>query len=508
MINFTEEQQQQLNYLGISSNVVAKQIESFKNSFPFLPITQPAKIGDGILKLSEPELAFFVTLYEKEIENKSVLKFVPASGAASRMFKELFAFVEAGSNNIEGNTYISEFIKNIRQFAFYELLEKRFGALGANLEDKLNEGAYVEIIELLISEKGLNYGGLPKGLLQFHKYADGSRTALEEHFAEGAMYAVGKNRTVNLHFTVAPEHQRLFEAKVAEIKSIFEDKYQVNYQVSYSQQLKSTDTIAVTKNNEPFIEGNGTILFRPAGHGALLANLNALDADIIFIKNIDNVVPDQLKEMTALYKKAIGGVLLDIQTNVHSFQARLKEEGLTDTISAAKDFIENNLFIRLPLSFASKKPEEQTAYLLELLNRPIRICGMVENTGEPGGGPFYVQNSNGSVALQIAETSQLDLDNTTVKEHLKEASHFNPVDLVCAVKDVDNKPFNLISYRDDKTGFITNKSKEGRELKAQELPGLWNGAMANWITLFVEVPLITFNPVKTVNDLLRAEHQG
>ncbi len=507
MIDFSNLQLKQLQRLSISTSIVQNQIEKFKNGFPFLPINRPAIIGDGIMQLAEPDLAKFIALYENEIRTKSVVKFVPASGAASRMFKELFSFVESENNSIEDNKYISKFIEHVSSFAFYKLLANSFIKKEKNLNKLLQEKKHVEVINELISTDGLDYGGLPKGLLKFHTYDKEIRTSLEEHFAEGALYAVGTDNMVNLHFTVAPEHQQLFENKVAEVKPIFENKFGVKYNVTYSQQLKSTDTIAVIMDNAPFVEEDGLILFRPAGHGALLENLNSLKVDLVFIKNIDNVVPDRLKETTVRYKKAIGGVLLSVQQKVKNALILLNEKDTLKSIIDIKNFIEQELNITFNNDFKSYTIAEQTDYLKRILNRPIRVCGMVENTGEPGGGPFYVDNPDGSISLQIGEASQLDLTNEEVNNSLKNASHFNPVDLVCAITDSKGKPFNLLDYRDDDTGFITIKSKNGRDLKAQELPGLWNGAMANWITLFVEVPQITFNPVKTVNDLLREEHQ-
>jgi len=507
MTEFTNIQQEQVQRLGISPSVVQHQLKNFIDGFPFLSINRPAIINDGIIKLSDSDLDNYISHYDTLILHKSVLKFVPASGAASRMFKELFAFVDNGSNSIENNEFISKFIHTLSSFAFYDLLNRNLANKGEDLNKLLSDGHYLKIVNEVIGTDHLNFGGLPKGLLPFHAYKEEVRTSLEEHFAEGAMYAKSKGNIVNLHFTVAPEHQLLFEEKVAQTQAKLEAKFGVTYHVSYSQQLKSTDTLAVTLDNKPFVEADGSLLFRPAGHGALLENLNTLDADLIFIKNIDNVVPDGLKSTTVDYKKALAGILLTIQKKVHDKLNDLTNKLNQETIESAKLFIQNELFFKLPPNLNSKNSDEQLKYLISILNRPIRVCGMVENKGEPGGGPFFVDNSDGSISLQIAETSQLDLSKSNITQKLEASTHFNPVDLVCAVNDINGKPFNLMDYRDDNTGFITHKSKDGRELKAQELPGLWNGAMANWITLFVEVPLITFNPVKTVNDLLKPTHQ-
>src|SRR5690606_16326428 len=347
----------------------------------------------------------------------------------------------------------------------------------------------------------------PKGLLKFHSYDQGNRTPTEEHFVEGADYGVGANNTVRLHFTVSPEHQEKFEKHIGEIKPHFEQKYGVQFEVSFSQQKKSTDTIAVNMDNTPFLEENGEILFRPAGHGALLENLNDIDADIVFIKNIDNVVPDSIKSTTTTYKKAIGGVLFEVQKKVFQALAAVAAEVNETTLAAAEQVFEQAMGTKLAPAYASLSLEEKAKYLFDKLNRAIRVCGMVENTGEPGGGPFWVQEEDGSLSLQIAETAQLNLEDEFQKKLFESSTHFNPTDLVCGIKDYKGNKFDLLQFRDPKTGFITQKSKSGKPLKAQELPGLWNGSMSNWNSIFVEVPLITFNPVKTINDLLREVHQ-
>lgn len=492
---------------GMSLSNVKEQLKNFKEGFPFLPIVEAATIGNGIKLLTDTEISYFQDTYPSKTASKKIIKFVPASGAASRMFKDLFSFLE-GDGDISKSTFVQKFIQNIDRFAFYDDLDKSLKEAGSSLSKALSNKQYQLIIGHLLNDNGLGYGQLPKGLLKFHHYADHDRTPTYEHFIEGVMYALGSGNMVRLHFTVSPEHEDKFKAEVAMVKPKLEKEFGVKFDVSYSQQKKSTDTIAVDMDNQPFFEDDGSILFRPAGHGALLENLNDIDGDIIFIKNIDNVVPDRLKNTTKDYKIAIGGLLLEIQEKVFGAIKRLEADNNASAIEIGEKVITEVLGGKLPEGYAARSEKDKGDYLLSKLNRPIRVCGMVKNTGEPGGGPFWVRDDDGSLSLQIAETAQIDLSNHKQKEILQASTHFNPVDLVCATKNYKGEKFDLLGYRDMRTGFITEKSKSGRDLKAQELPGLWNGSMADWNTVFVEVPLITFNPVKTVNDLLRDEHQG
>ena len=368
------------------------------------------------------------------------------------------------------------------------------------------EGDYKAVVAALLEAAGLNYGALPKGLLKFHRYEDGSRTPLEEHLVEGALYAANKNGKVNVHFTVSPEHRRLFENLVADKAVVYAKKYGVDYNVTFSEQKPCTDTVAADMNNQPFRD-NGKLLFRPGGHGALIENLNDLDADIIFIKNIDNVVPDKLKGDTVLYKKLIAGVLVALQQKAFAYLELLDSGRYThEQVLEILQFLQKKLFCKNPET-KNLEDAELVLYLKEKLNRPMRVCGMVKNVGEPGGGPFLAYNSDGTISLQILESSQIDMDDPEKKEMFEKGTHFNPVDLVCAVRDYKGHKFNLVNFVDKATGFISYKSKNGKDLKALELPGLWNGAMSDWNTVFVEVSLSTFNPVKTVNDLLREQHQ-
>ena len=399
------------------------------------------------------------------------------------------------------------FFEQIEKFAFYNDLnaacEKAFEK---NIPALMAEGDYKAVVAALLEAAGLNYGALPKGLLKFHRYEDGSRTPLEEHLVEGALYAANKNGKVNVHFTVSPEHRRLFENLVADKAAVYAKKYGVDYNVTFSEQKPCTDTIAADMNNQPFRD-NGKLLFRPGGHGALIENLNDLDADIIFIKNIDNVVPDKLKGDTVLYKKLIAGVLVVLQQKAFAYLELLDSGRYThEQVLEILQFLQKKLFCKNPET-KNLEDAELVLYLKEKLNRPMRVCGMVKNVGEPGGGPFLAYNSDGTISLQILESSQIDMDDPEKKEMFEKGTHFNPVDLVCAVRDYKGHKFDLVNFVDKATGFISYKSKNGKDLKALELPGLWNGAMSDWNTVFVEVSLSTFNPVKTVNDLLREQHQ-
>ncbi|MES2794953.1 MAG: DUF4301 family protein [Bacteroidota bacterium] len=489
---FSEKNKIQIESQGSTISKVEKQIQYFVEGFPYMPLKRAAIIGDGIVRLSDRQIDSYKELYTEKSATLKIVKFVPASGAASRMFKSLFAALEEG----KFDKSVDQFFERLEEFAFAEELKKI-----ANNEDKAT------ILKSLLTDEGLGYGSLPKGLLAFHQYPEGSRTPVEEHLVEGANYA-NSNGKVYLHLTVSPEHKSKFQDLLASKLGYYEKLYNLSFDISYSEQKSSTDTIAVNLDNTPFLEADGSLLFRPAGHGALLENLNEIEADIIFIKNIDNVVPDRIKEETFSYKKALAGLILEIQSKVFGYLNILKYGSPTlSEIDEIDLYLQKTLCIEAPNGLLDKSSQEQAHYYFDKLNRPIRICGMVKNQGEPGGGPFWCKNSDGTSSLQVVESAQVDLKDPAQKEIFTNSTHFNPVDLVCATKDFEGNKFNLMNYSDPKTGFNTEKSKDGKSLKAQELPGLWNGSMADWNTIFVEVPLITFNPVKTINDLLREEHQ-
>ncbi|MEQ8239531.1 MAG: DUF4301 family protein [Cyclobacteriaceae bacterium] len=500
----------QIKQHQLTTDLIDYQLDKFKNGFPPTSLFAPSLENSGLQKLNEAEIESILADYDHLTKGHDLLKFVPASGAATRMFKSLFSFMSDYSGTDEdyekmiadqSSGSIFTFFKNLEKFAFYEDLKSAYSGPDS-LEEAHVKREYIKILETLLSEKGLDYGSLPKGLLRFHKYENENRTPVEEHIVEGAQYAKQADGTVQLHFTVSPDHMEKFKSHIEEVRGKYESKYDVKLSVSYSIQKSSTDTIAVDMDNEPFRNEDGSILFRPAGHGALLENLNDISADVVFIKNIDNVVPDHMKAETIKYKKVIGGLLLKYKEQIHEMYHSLEKDG---DLEAAVQLLEK-VGLKPSDSYASMSDEEKRTYLKSKLNRPIRVCGMVKSEGDPGGGPFWVKSEDGSITLQIVETAQIDLTDENQKKVFNEATHFNPADIVCYLKDVEGNEFDLMNYRDPDTGFVTKKSKDGQDLKAQELPGLWNGSMADWNTVFVEIPVITFNPVKSVNDLLKPEH--
>ena len=477
---FSKEDLQQINQHGLSLQQVEQQIENFRKGFPFLKVVRAAAAGDGVLVLDDKAVEAAVARYESQVDKLKVVKFVPASGAATRMFKELFEFVNEGKRG-KG---IDTLLDNIEKFAFWPELSQYL------VPDSSDE----EIVEAIVKQ-GLNYGSKPKGLVTFHSYAEGNRKAVEEHLVEGAEYARSGDE-VFIHFTVSAEHMGGFWDVLGATQPYYEEHFGVKYNISFSVQKSSTDTIAVNPDNTPFRTDDGELLFRPAGHGALIENLNDIEADIIFVKNIDNVTTEARRGDTIKYKKALAGLLLDLQKQASAYLKAL-EQGEADKVAVA-EFVEQKLCVKLPATYDAE-------LLKNLLNRPIRVCGVVRNQGEPGGGPFWVAAEDGTESLQIAESSQIAPEDMHL---MKSATHFNPVDLVCGVKSADGGKYDLTKYTDPETGFISQKSSGGRDLRAQELPGLWNGAMAKWNTVLVEVPITTFSPVKVVQDLLRPEHQS
>lgn len=493
---------------GITEKQIKEQLENFKKGFPFLQLEAAASVEKGIMTPDENEMKKYLTSWENyKKDDKVIVKFVPASGAASRMFKNMFEFLGAEYNEPKSD-FEKKFFDHIHDFAFYNDLDSVcMDNTGKSIDALVLEGRYKEIVANLLESAGLNYGALPKGLLKFHRYSDGVRTPLEEHLVEGALYASSGTGKVNVHFTVSTEHRELFEKLVADKVSAYAKKYGVEYNVSFSEQKPSTDTLAADMENNPFRDNDGNLVFRPGGHGALIENLNDLSADVIFIKNIDNVVPDRLKGETVTYKNLIAGILVTLQQKAFEYLNILYSgKYTTEQVEEIIRFVQQKLFCRKN-DIKDMEDADLVIYLRNKLNRPIRVCGMVKNVGEPGGGPFLAFNQDGTVSLQILESSQIDMNDAEKKKMFENGTHFNPVDLVCAVRDYKGDKYDLTKYVDKSTGFISYKSKNGKELKALELPGLWNGAMSDWNTIFVEVPLATFNPVKTVNDLLRDQHQ-
>lgn len=493
---------------GISEKQIEEQLTCFVKGFPFLEIAASASVEKGIMVISQEKQVAYMDAWDAYLaKNKKIVKFVPASGAASRMFKNLYEFLSATYNE-PTNAFEKKFFEDIERFAFYETLNATCLANEEkDIPSLIATGNYKAVVSNLLDEKGMNYGQLPKGLLLFHSYPQKVRTAMEEHLAEGAMYAKNNAGEVNIHFTVSPEHKAFFEQLVAEKTCEYEEKFSVKYDISFSAQKPSTDTVAADMENNPFRDKNDNLLFRPGGHGALIENLNDMDADVVFVKNIDNVVPDSFKCSTVIFKKVIAGVLVTLQERIFKYLTLINGGKYShDQVEEMIHFLQNDLCIKNPET-KILEDSELIVYIKNKLLRPLRVCGMVKNVGEPGGGPFLAVNPDGTISLQILESSQIDLHDPAKKAMFEQGTHFNPVDLVCALKNYKGEKFNLPDYVDKNTGFISYKSKDGRELKALELPGLWNGAMSDWNTIFVEVPVETFNPVKTVNDLLRPEHQ-
>lgn len=505
---FTNEDKELLQKKGISESQIEVQLKNFEQGFPFLKLRAAASVGNGIIAPTNEEAEKYITIWNNyKAEGHGITKFVPASGAASRMFKNMFEFLTA-DYDVPNTDFEKTFFAEIHKFAFFDALNDAcFLNEGEGVDALIEEGEYKAIVANMLKEEGLNYGQLPKGLLQFHSYEDCARTPVEEHLVEAALYASSQGEA-DVHFTVSTEHRELFQELIDRVLPETSSKYKINYHVSMSEQKPSTDTIAANMDNTPFRTEDGKLLFRPGGHGALIENLNDLQSDVVFIKNIDNVVPDRLKDDTVFWKQVIAGVLVGVQKQTFAYLNLLDSGKFThDDLEEIIRFVRHTLNADVP-GLKDLNDTELHIFLKNKLNRPIRVCGVVKNVGEPGGGPFLAYNPDGSVSLQILESSQIDQNNPEYMKMFTQGTHFNPVDLVCAIRNYKGEKFNLPDYVDPATGFISYKSKGGKELKALELPGLWNGAMSNWSTLMVEVPLSTFNPVKTVNDLLRPQHQA
>ncbi|MBO6117937.1 MAG: DUF4301 family protein [Bacteroidales bacterium] len=511
-MEFTKSDLSQLKSRGISQSEAQQQTENFINGFPYIYLQEAATVRKGIRVYDAKQTAEFVKLFEDNKDKYSIMKFVPASGAATRMMKDLYTFLNEYKD--EQSTPLSDFptaeqtINNIEKFAFYGELSQCMARQSLSVEDCINNKDYKTIIEFILTDKGLNYGKYPKAWILFHKSEDGKQavTAFEQHLEEAYFYTCSANQA-NVHFTVTEEHLQGFEELKRKCVPVYEQKYGIKYNVDFSFQKHSTDTLAVNTDNTLFRDTDGHLLFRPSGHGALISNLNDLDADIIFIKNIDNI-SSQYMQSTVFHKELLAGVLIGLKQKIGSMMNKLKQRGLTkqDLVCIAQTI---NRHLQIPNMKNHTEFPTLTAYkhyLMDLINRPLRVCGMVRNTGEPGGGPFYTENMYG-VSLQIVEKAQVNINNPKQRNIFMSATHFNPVDLVVSIKDWQGKKFDLLKYIDASTGFISEKSYQGQTIKAMERPGLWNGAMADWLTVFVEVPLETFNPVKTLNDLLKKAHQ-
>lgn len=515
-MKFSKEDIKQIEDYGLTEKIVNNQISQFKNGVNYSNIHSAATIGDGILETSYLEVDDYVKLYDTERDSISIVKFVPASGAATRMFKFLFDFLKEYNPILQSlNAYINRnalrdlplFLIALEKFPFYEAVLKQLEKTNvdyANLNP--NQKAHV-FVKAMLEENQLDFGSYPKGLFPFHKYNNDISTAFEEHLFEMAFYG-SRKKPLKVHFTISEKHKDKFTLEFKRIEERIEKITGFQYDISFSYQHQSTDTIALAKDNEPFRNEDESLYFRPSGHGALLKNLNAIDADIIFINNIDNVVVKHYKAEIAKYKKLLAGILLKNKASVFGYLRSLKSDELSEEdLNEIGDFLSNNLNFSLSEEFEKYSHKYKIEYLIDALNRPIRVCGMVKNEGEPGGGPFWVKDESGRLSLQIVESAQVDKKNKEQKRILANATHFNPVDIVCSTKDYEGNIFDLQKSVNHRAAFITMKTKVGKDVKALELPGLWNGSMAYWNSIFVEVPVSTFNPVKTINDLLKPSHQ-
>ncbi|MGA1226046.1 MAG: DUF4301 family protein [Tamlana sp.] len=513
---FSEKDINQIQDLGITIDKVNEQIERLKDGMSYSNLVAAATIGKGIEKYEKDEIQNFIELYEAKRNNLSLVKFVPASGAATRMFKFLFQFLKSfkpANESVQeyadrkNDTLIENFLSNLKSFPFYNLVLSEVKSVNPNFDSLPENEKYVAFVKTMLEDNGINYSFLPKGLLPFHKYDQNVVTAFYEHLFESTLYS-SANNIANLHFTVSENHHDYFIKELNKIKDDLEKKTKTTFNVSFSYQKQVTSTVALTAKDQVFRNEDGSILFRPAGHGALLENLNDLDYDLIFIKNIDNIVVSNKNIKISNSKKLLSGVLLEVQEKIFSYLHKLDEGGLTDAdFKIIALFLKYRLNVPIDVDFDRMSSDEKTTYLSEKLNKPIRVCGMVKNEGEPGGGPFWVKDKNNQVSLQIVEFAQINFSRKNQQSLVYKATHFNPTDLVCGVRNYKGEKFNLMDYVDPEAAFITMKTQNGVDIKALELPGLWNGSMAHWNSIFVEVPLTTFNPVKTVNDLLKPAHQ-
>jgi len=517
MEELTKDHIKQIQAKGLTLNTVNQQIATFKAGIPYSTIVDAATIDNGILKPDDTTIDKYIAHFNHEKTALKLLKFVPASGAATRMFKFLYKFLrEYNPEEQSLNAYINKnnlkdlslFLVGLEKFPFYNQVVTQLQSGGITYSELNDNEKVLHFVDVMLNETHLNFGNSPKGLLPFHDYKnDRIVTAFEEHLYEAALYA-SVNDNAELHFTISERFKDRFINEFNRIETYVEEQTGIHFNITYSYQKESTDTIAVTTNNTPYKNSDGNLVFRPSGHGALIKNLNALEADIVFIKNIDNVVVQQFREDVAKYKQLLAGILLDLQEQVFGFLNILENNVVTEKVlNSIAEFLTRQLNVKISSEFEKYSEKYKIEYLFEKLNRPIRICGMVKNEGEPGGGPFWVRDHNHKQSLQIVESAQINLKDKTQKQQFKNATHFNPVDLVCGIKDYKGNPFNLEDFVDETAGFISSKTVEGNAIKALELPGLWNGSMAFWNTVFVEVPIITFNPVKTVNDLLKVAHQ-
>ena len=512
---FSQKDIDQIQQKGLTVEKVLNQIELFKKGIPFIKLVRAATINDGINSYKESERQDFINYFEKKRNEINMVKFIPASGAATRMFKTLQTFLKEYNPEKETiNSYINKnkvkelsvFLVGLEKLPFFEEVVTKLHKLIPNFNKLSYDEQRYEFIKTMLDPERLDYAFYPKGLLPFHRYQEFTSTAFEEHLHEAAIYA-SSNNEAELHYTISEKHKHKFDEEFKHIEEDVEERTNTKFNIAFSFQMHATDTIAVTEDNEPFRDEDEQLVFRPSGHGALIENLNGIEADIIFIKNIDNVVVEKYVKEVANYKKFLAGILLKVQEQVFAYEKALDFKITEEQLEEIAHFLKTHLNVYINEDYDSLSTHDKKVLLKSKLNKPIRVCGMVKNEGEPGGGPFWIRNEKGEVTLQIVESAQINISDQEQSSILQNATHFNPVDLVCSMKNANGEKFDLKRFIDHNTAFITMKTKTGKDLKALERPGLWNGSMAFWNTIFVEVPLLTFNPVKTVNDLLKAPHQ-
>jgi hypothetical protein len=505
METFSRQDLKRIEAEGLTPNAVVGQLKLIRKGTAFMKINRPCTLNDGISAISEKEQNLCIRAYEDAADKGRISKFVPASGAASRMFQDWIRISLKRDEGIEKETH--KLFPDLKKFAFFDDLCAILLALGLSFETFKNEQRYADLLDYILTSKGLNYSFLPKALLKFHRYSDRSRTPLEEHLVEAALYTRDARNICRLHMTVSVEHEQLTKQYLDRVQSVYETQFGVRFDIQISAQKSSTNTIFVDMNNRPFRDEKGRLMFRPGGHGALLDNLNAVDGDIVMVKNIDNVVPDRLKNKTVLYKKILGGYLIRIQGESFKYLDKLNHSTQKEIITQAERFCNRKFDTIFHENYFLSSDREKKDILIRQLSRPIRVCGMVRNEGEPGGGPFWTDEKNGTQTKQIVEQGHIDANSEEQAAKWKSSTHFNPVDLACGIRDFKSMKFDLKAFVDENAYLVSKKYQDGIQVKILEHPGLWNGSMAHWNTIFIELPIETFNPVKSVTDLLRPQHQ-
>jgi len=502
---------QQMEQRGISSEEIRRQLEIFRRPAPVTRLERPCELGDGIQQLSKEEEDKLLEEWSHLARDGRLAKFVPASGAATRMFRDMKSALQElteGSTESTDSGLMHRLASALPHFPFWERLQSVAGTGEPTLGLVPGREKVRQLLISLLEPSGLGLATLPKGLIEFHLYESGPRSAFEEQLVEGATHLAAAGGTCRYHFTVSAEHLAAFESSLASAAPRIERRTSMDLEVSFSTQSPSTDTLAVDLENRPFRLQSGELLFRPAGHGSLIENLHQLDGDIVFIKNIDNIAPERQHEDSGRWKRLLAGKLGQLQRSLFALAGRLEAACTEQLVEEALEFLRQEVGVQVSRESLDPSLLTRRKVVLDLLDRPLRVCGVVRNEGQPGGGPFWVHQRGRGLTCQVVEAAQVDRDDPAQDEVWSASTHFNPTDLVCGLRSRKGEPYELSRFIDPEMSFVTEKSHEGRPLRALERPGLWNGAMAGWNTVFVEVPLATFTPVKTVFDLLQPEHRS